>query len=141
MKLYLEHEGALHIVVEDVEDYDLRKRPAAWSLAADVHIAVKTLLNSKPAKAVPADMAAPAEHSEKLGKVRLGDEPMNEQIGWLLDGAKVIGLCCAPSPRNLCRIYRANIGGYRQTCCECGKVLVEGRTPAWPVLFDGKLAV
>lgn len=33
-------------------------------------------------------------------------------------------------------VYRINVEPYRQTCYDCGQVLVKG-TRGWPVLFDG----
>jgi hypothetical protein len=38
-------------------------------------------------------------------------------------------------------IYRSNIEPYRQSCHLCSRVVVEGRSPAWPELFDDPAAV
>jgi len=67
---------------------------------------------------------------------------VNEQIGWLIDGNRVI--CrdkCALVltiiySHRIARIFRVNIGDYKQTCHTCGKVLVEPKTPSWPELFE-----
>ena len=32
-------------------------------------------------------------------------------------------------------MYRVNIGDYKQTCHRCSKVVVQGKTEAWPELF------
>jgi hypothetical protein len=38
-------------------------------------------------------------------------------------------------PVGAARLYRVNIGDYRQTCHICDKVMVEGKTLAWCELF------
>jgi hypothetical protein len=67
-------------------------------------------------------------------------KPSDEQIGYLLEGHKVIGRCCQSlwAPMGATPVYRSNIGHYRQTCCSCGTVLVAPASPAWPELFRGR---
>jgi len=53
-------------------------------------------------------------------------------------GYAVVGPCCKDKREVQAPIYAVNILPYRQTCVCCGKTLVEGQSPAWPVLFDGR---
>jgi hypothetical protein len=44
-------------------------------------------------------------------------------------GYRVVGLCCASKIKSLgSKIYKVNVYPYRQSCCMCGKALVEGQS-------------
>lgn len=59
----------------------------------------------------------------------------NLQIGVMAAGHVYCIEGCIPSKFRPIRVYRDNIGDYKQSCAKCGKILVEGKTPAWPELF------
>lgn len=65
-------------------------------------------------------------------------------IGFLVptpDGCHaVVGRCCGTHADGV-RIYRVNIEPYGQSCARCGALLVAPRSPGWPELYDGQLAV
>jgi hypothetical protein len=60
----------------------------------------------------------------------------NELIGYLHEGY-VYCVDHTPADTTYTPVYRVNIGDYKQSCKGCGKLLVEGKTPAWCELFDG----
>ena len=51
-------------------------------------------------------------------------------------------ICCVCKENSLFSVgspvYSVNIGDYSQDCCQCGKLLVKGKTAQWPILFDGR---
>lgn len=60
-----------------------------------------------------------------------------ERIGSLVKGRVVCRECVAKEPYvRQVPLFRVNIGDYKQCCSRCKKVLVVGKTPAWPQLFD-----
>ena len=67
---------------------------------------------------------------------------MSQQVGYLTwhpfdkDGWFVVGSCCASKVKHTSAIYHVNIYPYRQSCCACGKVLVEG-AKGWCELHTG----
>jgi hypothetical protein len=66
---------------------------------------------------------------------------MPKAIGTLQHNGKgfiVVCESCFPANRLTSPVFRENIGNYKQTCGVCHKVLVEGKTEAWPELYDGK---
>ncbi len=64
-------------------------------------------------------------------------EAPEDPIGVLVHGDEVRCFACEPLDPDKVPVYRVNIYPYKQSCAKCGKVLVVGRTPAWPQLFDG----
>lgn len=63
----------------------------------------------------------------------------HEHIGWKI-GHKVVCIPCGAykmGPHTGSRLYHGNVYPYRQTCHECGNVMVVGANDdMWPQLFD-----
>lgn len=84
-----------------------------------------------------ADRARREREALSLGKVGyLTWSPFGD-AGWFV-------VCCVCAYSGRCSvaasIYGVNIYPYRQSCCACGRVLVEGQSPAWCELYAGKVA-
>jgi hypothetical protein len=65
----------------------------------------------------------------------------NEHIGYLIPIGQtlgIVGLCCA-SGESGTYVVHDNVFPYRQTCANCGRVIVEGQSPNWPILFEPTL--
>lgn len=68
---------------------------------------------------------------------------VGDRIGYLVGAHHVLCDGCAEKesfPESVSKVplFRVNIGDYRQACHRCAVILVEGKTPAWPMLFDVK---
>ena len=70
-----------------------------------------------------------------LGGGNFTSEPkakIEQPIGFLTyrageKGPRVVGHCCASKVETTSPVYPVNIGDYKQSCCECGAVLMPGQ--------------
>lgn len=67
-----------------------------------------------------------------------------EHVGYMIPNASdssgyhIVCEDCLPDEEKTIRtpVFHVNIYPYKQECAVCGKLLVKGKTSAWPTLFE-----